>query len=166
MSWFHLWLFLHVTAAILAFGPTFVFPLIGIAARNSPQNMGFALHLDAIIEDKLVIPFALSMPISGLGLVAVLRIEWGSNPWLIASLVLYFAAMFVALVVQRPVVHRLIAMAGAMRAPMPAGPGASPAGPPAEFLRNLRRVQVNGIILTVLFFAIMVLMIWKPGGNI
>jgi uncharacterized membrane protein len=166
VSWFHLWLFLHVTAAIIAFGPTFVFPLIGTMARNDPRHIGFALKLDSIIEDRLVIPFALSMPVSGLGLAAVMRLEWGSNPWLIAGVALYAVAMFIALVGQRPTVHRLLHIATAMGAPVPAGPGAAAVGPAPEFLRLIKRVQVNGMILTGLFFAIMVLMIWKPGGNI
>jgi hypothetical protein len=167
MSWFHFWLFLHIAAAIIAFGPTFVFPLIGVAARNDPAHMGFALRLDAAIEDKLVIPFSLTMPVSGIGLAASLGIEWGHNAWLIMGLALWVVAMFVAVVLQRPVVHQLIEMTSAMRAPAAAaGPGAAVAGPPAEFMRLIKRVQMNGMVLTVLLFAIMILMVWKPAGNI
>jgi uncharacterized membrane protein len=166
MSWFHFWLFLHVTAAIVAFGPTFVFPLIGVAARNEPAHIGFALHLDAAIEDKLVIPFALTMPVSGIGLAASLGIEWGHNAWLVLGLALWVVAMFVAVVLQRPIVHRLIEITSAMRAPAPAGPGADVAGPPEEFVRLIKRVQQNGMVLTVLLIAIIILMVWKPAGNI
>ena len=167
MSWFHLWLFLHVTAAIVAFGPTFVFPLIGIAASKEPQHVGFALKLDAAIEDKLVIPFALTMPVSGIALAVVLSIDWAKNAWLTLGLALYVVALVIAVFVQRPIVHRLIHMADGMRAaPAVAGPGAAAAGPPAEFLRLTARVRTFGMILTALLIAIIVLMVWKPGGNI
>ncbi|HEV7679362.1 MAG TPA: DUF2269 family protein [Candidatus Dormibacteraeota bacterium] len=166
MTWFHFWLFLHVTAAIIAFGPTFVFPLIGIAARNEPAHIGFALKLDAAIEDRLVIPFALTMLVSGIGLSAALSIDWKSNPWLTIGLVLYLVALFIAVFVQRPVVHRLIHLAAGMREPAPAGPGAAPAGPPVEFLRLIGRVRIFGMVLSGLLIAIIVLMVWKPGGNI
>jgi Predicted integral membrane protein (DUF2269) len=167
MSWFHFWLFLHVTAAIVAFGPTFVFPLIGIAARNEPQHIGFALKLDSAIEDKLVIPFALTMPVSGIGLAVVLGIDWAKNVWLTLGLALWVVALVLAVFVQRPIVHRLMHLADGMRAaPAAVGPGAAPAGPPVEFLRLTARVRVFGMVLTVLLIAIIVLMVWKPGGNI
>jgi hypothetical protein len=166
MTWFHFWLFLHITAAIIAFGPTFVFPLIGIAARDDPAHMGFALRLDAAIEDKLVIPFAVTMPVSGIGLAVVLGIDWAKNAWLTLGLALWVVAIILAVFIQRPIVHRLIALATGMRAPVPAGPGAAAAGPPVEFLRLIGRVRIYGMVLTVILIAIIVLMVWKPGGNI
>src|SRR5260221_7427918 len=104
MAWFHFWLFLHVTAAIVAFGPTFVFPLIGIAASKEPQHIGFALKLDSAIEDKLVIPFALTMPVSGIGMAVVLGIDWAKNPWLTLGLALRVVALVIAVLLQPPIV--------------------------------------------------------------
>src|SRR5260221_3815712 len=126
MSWFHVWLFLHVTAAIVPFGPTFVFPLIGIAASKEPQHVGFALGVDSAIEDKLVIPFALTMPVSGIGMAVVLGIDWAKNAWLTLGLALWVVALVIAVFVQRPIVHRLIHMAEGIRAaPAAVGPGAA-----------------------------------------
>jgi hypothetical protein len=170
MSWFHFWLFLHVTAAIIAFGPTFTFPLIGAVARKNPAHMGFGLLLSEVIEMRLVIPFALTMPVSGLGMAFTLGIEWNHNAWLIAGLTLYVIAMFTAIVLQAPVVRKLVHMtnhapAGAP-SPVPAGPGAAHAGPPPAMLALAKRMQLQGMFLTVLLIAIIVLMVWKPGGNI
>jgi predicted integral membrane protein DUF2269 len=166
MSWFHLWLFLHVTAAIVAFGPTFVFPLIGAASRRHPQHAGFGLLVSEVIEMRLVIPFALSMPVSGLGLAFSVSIDWSHNPWLIAAIAVYAAAIFTALVLQAPLVHKLVEMTAHAPAPMPAGPGAAAAGPPPAMAAMLKRVQLQGMAMTVFLLTIIVLMVWKPGGNI
>jgi predicted integral membrane protein DUF2269 len=166
MSWFHLWLFLHITAAIVAFGPTFVFPLIGAVSRKHPMHAGFGLLLSEAIEWRLVIPFALSMPISGLGLAFSVSIEWNHNPWLIAAIVVYSAAMFTALALQAPVVKKLVEMTAHGPAPVPAGPGAASAGPPPAMAALLKRMQIQGMLLTVFLMTIIVLMVWKPGGNI
>lgn len=170
MSWFHIWLFLHITAAIIAFGPTFAFPLIGVVSSRHPQHAGFGLLVSEVLETRLVIPFALSMPISGLGLAYTVNIQWNHNPWLIAALSVYAVAMFTALVLQAPVVHKLVQMTAhapaSVPAPVPAGPGAAVAGPPPEMAALLRRMRLQGMLLTVFLMAIIVLMVWKPGGNI
>jgi Predicted integral membrane protein (DUF2269) len=177
MNWFLFWLLLHVAAAIIAFGPTFVFPLVGSLVPKMPQHTPFALAVNAAIEDKLVIPFALTMPISGLGMAYCVQLQWQHNVWLIAALVLYTAAMVIAIFVQRPIIHRLIHMAqhmggppagagAASAAPMPAGPGAAPAGPPPEFVALVNRTKKFGMLLTVFLLTIIVLMVLKPGGNV
>lgn len=166
MSWFHIWLFLHITAAIIAFGPTFAFPLIGATSRRHPEHAGFALLVSEVLELRLVIPFALSMPISGLGLAYTVNVQWGHNPWLITAVVVYAAAIFTALVLQAPVVHKLVEMTAHAPAPLPASPGAAAAGPPPAMAALLKRMQIQGMLLTVFLMTIIVLMIWKPGGNI
>ena len=177
MSWFHFWLSLHVTAAIVAFGPTFVFPLIGSMMAKNPMHANFALRVDEAIEDRLVIPFALTMPVSGLAMAWIVHVQWEHNPWLIAALVLYTTALTIAIFMQRPAIHKLIEMtshapAGAQpgAAPVPAavgaGPGAQVAGPPPEMLRIINGVKMRGMLLTLLLLSIIVLMVWKPGGNI
>jgi hypothetical protein len=168
MSWFHLWLFLHVTAAIVAFGPTFALPLVGALGRDNPTHMSFALRVIGTLERKLIIPFVMTMPVSGVLLAISVSIEWNHNPWLIAALAVYAVALTFALGVQRPVIEKLIDMTSGAGAPaaVPAGPGAAVAGPPPAFLALVKRMQMGGMALTVAFFVIMFLMIWKPGGNI
>ena len=60
---------IHILTAIVAFGPGFVFPLIARMAAQEPQHGLFALRLTDLIERRVVIPAALTMPISG-GLLA------------------------------------------------------------------------------------------------
>ena len=173
MSWFHLLLFLHITAAIIAFGPTFAFPLIGALGKNNPMHMNFALRVIETLEMKLVVPFVLTMPVTGVLMAFNISIEWGHNPWLIAALVVYAAAVTFALTFQSGTIRQMIAMSGGhggapsgAGAPLPAGPGAAAAGPPPAFLALAKRMQMGGMLLSLAFFTIMVLMIWKPGGNI
>ena len=119
---------IHVITAIVAFGPNFAMPIIARMAAQEPQHGLFALRLTDRIERRLVLPLALTMPISG-GLLALAE---GINPlvshWLLAAIVLYVAAMTYAFAVQVRVVDRMIEIAGHMAAAGPvlaAGPGAA-----------------------------------------
>ena len=162
-TWFTLFRFLHILAAIIAFGPSFVFPILGSFSGKEPMHGNFALRVGAAIEDRLVIPFALTMPVSG---VLMLVTANGAVPWqrfwFLLAVSLYLIAMFIAVVIQRGIVHKMINMTSQMPAPAPAGPGAAPAGPPPEFLALVRRSQMNGMILTVLLVVIVILMIFRP----
>src|SRR5437016_1599044 len=66
---FSLFLFLHVISAIIAFGPTFTFALIGAAGAKEPQHGNFGLRLAETITDRVVIPVALTMPVTGVLLI-------------------------------------------------------------------------------------------------
>src|SRR5262249_14441135 len=168
MHWFQLFLFLHITAAIVAFGPTFTFPLIGAAAKTQPMHIGFALRATEIIEERLVIPFVLSMPFGGLLLASTIGVDWGHNPWLIAALVVYAIAVSFAIRVQAPAVRQAINMVsgGGAPAPVPTGPGAAAAGPPPAFLALMKRIQIGGMMLSVRLLTPMVLLVLLPRGHI
>jgi predicted integral membrane protein DUF2269 len=161
-TWFTLFRFLHILAAIIAFGPSFVFPILGSFGGKEPMHGNFALRVGAAVEDRLVIPFALTMPISGILMLVTAN---GALPWLrfwfLLAVALYVIAMFIAVVIQRGIVHKMIHMTSHMPAPA-AGPGAAPAGPPPEFLALVKRSQMNGMILTVLLVVIVILMIFRP----
>lgn len=165
-TWFTFFRFVHIFSAIVAFGPNFVFPLIGSMAGKEPMHGNFALRISAALEDKIVIPVALTMPVSG-----VLMILTGpvvvDRFWFIAAMVLYVTAMVFAVVVQRGWVHQMIHMTEHAPAPQPAmaaGPGAMAAGPPPEFLALRNKVQMGGMFLTLLLIAIVFLMIFRPGA--
>ena len=161
-----LFLFLHVGAAIIAFGPTFVFPLIGSMSGKEPMHGNFGLRLSEMMEDRLVIPFALSMPVTGLLMVWFAHFDLTNRAfyWIDIAIVLYIIAMVIAIGLQRPNVQRLVAMTSRPPATAPAspGPGAAPAGPPPEFLAGVAASRRNGMILTVLLVAIVFLMVVKP----
>jgi hypothetical protein len=167
-----LFLFLHVGAAIIAFGPTFAFPIIGSFAAKEPMHGNFAARINEAIEDRIVIPFALSMPVTGVLLIyfAKFNLTDRSAWWLGIAIVLYIIAIYVAVVLQRPLVHKLVALTTRPPAGAPAGAtapaggpaGGPPAGPPPELPATARAVQRNGMILGVLLVLIVVLMVVKP----
>ena len=147
-------LFLHVMAAIVAFGPTFAFSIIGAMGGAEPQHANFATRVSHRVGDILVEPFAISMFITGVLLI------WAANiplldpnwRWLQVAIVLYLVALGLSLFVSRPNVKRIIALSGEGAA----GP------PPPEMLKAIGTVQRIGMILTVLLVAIVFLMVVKP----
>jgi uncharacterized membrane protein len=147
-------LFLHVMAAIVAFGPTFAFSIIGAMGGAEPQHANFATRVSHRVGDILVEPFAISMFITGVLLIwaadiPLLDPNWR---WLQVAIVLYLVALGLSLFVSRPNVKRIIALSGDGAA----GP------PPPEMLKAIGTVQRIGMILTVLLVAIVFLMVVKP----
>lgn len=159
MNWFLFWLFLHILAAVIAFGPTFVFPIIGRLLADSPQHMRFAVELMHRMETRLVIPLALSMVISGSGLIWVANLDFFHTAYLIVAVVLYFAAVGISLGVLLPNTRKLLDLIGHAEAS-----STLPASPPQGVTRLVRSSQMFGGITTVLFLAIIFLMIVQPGG--
>ena len=159
MNWFLFWLFLHILAAVIAFGPIFVFPIIATLVAQSPQNMKFAVELNHRIETRLVIPLALTMLVSGSGLIWTANINFFQTPFLIVAVVLYLLAIGIALRVLLPNTQKLLGLAE--QAPALASEGGAPL---AQILTLVRRNQMFGGFTTVLFLVIIFLMVIEPGG--
>jgi hypothetical protein len=159
-------LFLHVLAAIIAFGPTFAFSVIGAMGGAEPMHANFATRVSHRIGDMIVLPFAISMPVTGALMIWAAEIPLfdASARWLLLAIVLYALALGLSLFVSRPNVNRIIALSGGEGgAPPPGGPGGPPAGPPPpELLGAIRTVQRTGMVLTVLVVGIVLLMVVKP----
>jgi uncharacterized membrane protein len=151
---YELWLFLHVLGAIVAFGFGFYAPVFGAMTAREPQYGNWYLRVGKRISNIFIIPFGLSMFVTGVLLVSEVggfrRFE---ELWLALSLVIYVAAMFVVLVPTRRAVDRLI--------PMTVTPP-GPEGPPAEVAQLLRRMQLYGLFLLAAVVVIVALMVFKP----
>lgn len=149
-------LFLHVLAAIVAFGPTFAFPIIGAMSGQEPQHANFAVRATHRVGDTLVEPFAVSMGITGPLMIwsaSIPLFERGTR-WLLVAIVLYLIALGLALFVSRPNVKRVIALSSGD------GPPAGP--PPPEMMNAISTVQRVGMALLVLLVLIVFLMVVKP----
>src|SRR5437870_12505697 len=96
MNWVLFWLALHIIAAVVAFGPTFAFPLIGVLAGRYPQHGHFAFMINDRIERFLVIPFAGSMLVSGVGLLVAADISLFKTTYLLIAVLLYLLAFGIA----------------------------------------------------------------------
>ena len=158
MAWLFPWLlFLHVLGAIVAFGPTFTFSLIGAMGGAEPQHANFATRVTHTLTDKRVLPVGITLPITGLAMIAVV----GINPleqkfwWLALGIVLYVVAYSYGFFVQRKNVERVIEITSS-----PPPPGAS--GPPPELRALIRRIQLGGMGMGILILAIVFLMVVKP----
>jgi uncharacterized membrane protein len=80
---------IHILTAIVAFGPNFAMPIIARMAAQEPQHGLFALRLTDRIERRLVLPLALTMPISGGLLVLGEGIDLPATHWLLTAIFLY-----------------------------------------------------------------------------
>jgi hypothetical protein len=159
VNWFLFWLFLHIAAAIIAFGPSFTFPIIGSLLEKNPASAHFAVEVMHQIETRLIFPVALTMAVSGTGLILTVGIDLTKTPFLGVAIVLYLIALGIAFFNQIPTTNKLL-VATASGPP----PGAPPGPPPPHILALINRARIGGMALTVLLIVIIFLMVAKPGG--
>jgi uncharacterized membrane protein len=149
-------LFLHVMGAILAFGPTFAYSIMGAMAGREPQHANFSARQTAAIGNKLVYPLAIFQGITGLLLIWATSYNLTSSLWLGLGIVLYVITLVYALTVQRNALHRLIELS------TPPPSGTPPGPPPAELLLVVKKIQRGGMFLGAMIVIIVFLMVVKP----
>jgi uncharacterized membrane protein len=150
-------LFLHVLGAILAFGPTFAYSIMGGMAGKEPQHANFSSRQVAAIGNKLVYPLAIFQGITGLLLIASGKFDLMATRWLMLGITLYVIALVYALTVQRSALHHLIELTNT-----PPPPGTPPGPPPPEVLATVRKIQRGGMFLGLMVTVIVFLMVVKP----
>lgn len=155
MNWLFPWLlFLHVLAAIVAFGPTFASPVAASLVAREPQHANFFARSQMLVSKRLITPLALSLGVTGILMVLVTGIDLTQALWLGVAIVLYVIAVGFALLVQTPNGARLVELTGAP----------SPGGPSPELLTTAAAVRRGGMLLAVLVVTIVFLMVVKPGA--
>jgi len=159
-TWFTILLVVHVFGAIIGLGPTFAFSIIGpaIGKQDSPQASLALMEIMEKIERGLILPILLIIQL-GSGIALIFNRGLNHNffsshrAWLVAGIGVYIVAMVISLGINVPATGKLIKMAKSGQAGTP------------EFGRLVKVTQSFGPILTVLALAIMLLMVWKPGGG-
>lgn len=152
------WLiFIHVLSAILAFGPTFAFGVYGAQGGREPQHANFMARANHHVSDRLALPVALTMPISGLLIIWAAGIDLFATRWLLLGIVLYVVALTYVLLVQRPATMRLVELTST---PPPAG--AAPGGPPPAVVETVAKIRRGGMLTGLLIVIIVALMVVKP----
>jgi uncharacterized membrane protein len=154
-------LFLHVGGAIVAFGPTFMFPIIGAMGGREPQHVNFAIRVSGRIAERVVLPLAVLQGITGLLLVWRTGIDILATGWLALAIVLYLVALAVSFVVLLPA-SRALAVATATPPPAPAPGSPPPSGPPPHIAALVQRQRVGGMVNIALVVIIVFLMVTKP----
>lgn len=149
-------LFLHVFGAILAFGPTYAYSIIGAMGGKEPQHGNFGLRVTARIGSALVYPLAILQGVTGVALIVVGNITIMDRAWLMISIVLYVIAIVYALTVQRNALQHVVELTS--------GPpqADAPAGPPPGFMETVKKIQRGGMFLGLLVAIIVFLMVVKP----
>jgi hypothetical protein len=147
-------LFLHVMGAILAFGPTFAYSIMGAMAGREPQHANFSARQVSAIGSKLVYPLAIFQGVTGVLLILATSINLSAAPWLAAGILLYAITLTYALTVQRNALHHLIELTST-----PPAPGAAPN---PEIPATVKKIQRGGIFLGLMIVVIVFLMVVKP----
>ena len=153
MTWVPWLLFLHIFGAILAFGPGFAFAFFGAAVGREPQHANFTLRTIKFIADRMVTPLAILQGVTGVGLILAEGIDLLNAKWLLVGIVLYAAALYIALGLNLPNLRRLIELTST-----PPGPG----GPPPELPARAARSRQYGAAMGGLVAIIVFLMVVKP----
>lgn len=162
MTLFTLLLFVHILGAIIAFGPSFAFSIIGTMGGKEPMHANFALRVTHRIAHGLLWPLALLQGLTGIGLFLTIPggIDLTKALWLDIAVVLYLFALGFSYFVQTPGLVKLIEMSSTP--PPPPAPGAAPSGPPPAFMALVKKSQQGGMLLGLLVVVIVFLMVTKP----
>ena len=152
-NWVLFWIVLHILAAIIAFGPIFVFPIVGTLAAKNPKHISFAVEVNHAIESRLVLPIGATMLISGSGLIWSANINFFTTPYLIVAVALYLVALGIGFRVLLPNTQKMVKLVEGE-------------GPPdmGQLLPLILSNQRFGGALTSQFVVIVLFMIIQPGG--
>lgn len=154
--YFKVLLLIHIAGAIIGFGPTFTFAILGPMAGQRPGPGGLALMEGMLkIAHRLVVPVAaFTQPVSGVLL--ILESGWSRNffshEWLWIAIAIFAVMFYLAVLVNRPKIAKMIRLAKEGKADSP------------EFQSAAKLNKTLGPITTLMVLVIMFLMIWKPGG--
>lgn len=155
------WLFIHVFSVILAFGPTYAFPLTAGLAKKDPKHAPFASLVNETISMKLTWPFSILTGLSGIALIFAANFDFFETRWLISGVVLYLAGVTFSALVQTPRAKKMVELTSKMAAAGPPPEGAPP-GPPPEIAALGKQLQMGGMFLGILIFVIVIIMVTKP----
>lgn len=153
-------LFLHIAAAVIAFGSTFAFPIIDMVIRRSDLRALPVFHqAQGAIGMKLITPGAILVLLTGIYM-AVDRWDDVGGAW--------FSAAGVIVVVLLGLGHGFFAPNGRRmhaQATADLAAGAAESGRMSEAYEVLAaRQRAVGIFTSLLVLVALLLMVWKPGA--
>lgn len=147
-------LVLHIMAAIIGFGGTFIAGFYGAESAKLQGREGLAVAETTVKVTSLAPTMAVyTVPVLGILLILLSDDVWQfSDAWISLSFLLYIVALVLVITVQVPNVKRMIALRKGEEGVQT-----------AEVERRARTAAVVGGILNLLWIAILFLMVFKPG---
>lgn len=162
MFTFFLWL--HILSAIIAFGPTFTFPLLGAMVAKEPQHALFVVRFQESFAMKMLYPLGLVvLPITGIGMIVVNHIPLFDTTWLLTAIGLFVVAAGYSTAVQTPTGMKLMHLLEKMP---PGPPPEGSAGPPPEVAALVKKLQMGGMFLMLMVVVILAIMVWGTMGKL
>jgi uncharacterized membrane protein len=156
VSYYEFLFLIHVAGAIIGFGPTFAFSVLGPRAGQAGPNGGVAIMESMVaIERRLVLPVALvTQPLTGVLMIFErnLDADFFGQEWLVWAIVLYAVTLYVSLFQNTPTIDRMIHLAKGGEAGTP------------EFGKLSMKAARLGMAMTLSLVVIIYLMIIKPGA--
>lgn len=148
--------FVHVTAALVAFGSTFAIPVLQpIAALGGVVTLRMALNVSERLERVIVGPGSIVVVATGVGLMLSDMTGYRDDPpvWLLVAIGWVIATLVLANGVQGPTLRRAIAL-------LENAPDDEPI--PAALGPIAGRLKLVGQLLALSTIGVLFLMIWKP----
>lgn len=162
--------YVHILAAIIGFGSTFVWPLLASQARatGDPKVMLEATRISVKGAKVLTSPWIYAVGVTGIILMGfgmtpeIEEAKYNNGAWVMIAFVLYLVAVGIAVGLHGPNIKHMLALQEDMASgPPPAG------GPPpqlAELQERGKKAGMFGGILHLLFAVILILMVFQPGA--
>lgn len=166
---YELVLLLHLLAAVVGFGTTFVWPVLASRARKMEPAEGHALNRLALELGKPLSTYPIyATGVFGLILVIISAVDDGwwafDQMWISAAMLLFVVAAGIAGGLHYPNLKKM----DALQARLVSGEAKpTPNGPPPEVLELEERgkqAAMYGGLLHLLFLLLMIDMVWKPGA--
>ena len=151
MTWYELWLFLHISTAMVWIGGATVAQIFGVLAQrsdNPAQSAAFGSSM-AFIGPKVFAPASIAVLITGVLLTEDGNWEW-SETFIWLGIVLWAAVS-------------LVAFAFLTRAMGRVGARMAAEGPSPELGAEVRKLVLLARILILVLFVIVFVMVVKPG---
>jgi uncharacterized membrane protein len=151
-------LYIHILAAVVAFGPSFSIPIMATwIQKNDPSANPYLIRMANVLGRRQGVPASILLLLSGIGMILVGKVPI-TQFWLALAIGLYVIAFLVGALVQGPASNRMLRLLqGDVE-----GMGIPADGAMQALMKEVSRSRIVGAILLLFFLTILALMIWKP----
>lgn len=108
MTWYELFLFVHITAAVIWLGGAFTFQMYGLVVRRGgdPEEIARFAGRAGVLAERMFVPASLVVILAGICLMIDGNWDWGQL-WVIFALVTLAASFVTGLFVLGPIAKRI-----------------------------------------------------------